>query len=497
MELLRKKSVEQSIRDTEDPEHRLRRGLSALDLTVFGVGVIIGTGIFVLTGVVARNNAGPAVALSFILAAVVCGLAALCYAEFSSTVPVAGSAYTFSYATLGEFPAWIIGWDLILELTLAAAVVSVGWSGYFASLLSDIGIDLPASIAAPPGDGGVVNIPAIALVLAVTVLLVLGIKVSSRVNAVIVAIKVTIVLLVIFAGLFFIKGDNYSPFIPPAQETGEESGVNAPLMQVIFGFTPANFGWLGIFSAIAVVFFAYIGFDIVATTAEEARRPQRDLPIGLIGSLVITAVLYAAVSTVVVGMQDYRELNEEAPLSHAFEVVGAGAFATIINVGAVIGLTSVVLILLLGQSRVFFSMSRDGLLPPFLSTVHPRLRTPYRSTILMGLIAAVIAGFIPLTELAELVNIGTLFAFLVVSLSVPILRRTRPDLPRAFRTPFVPIIPILSVLGCLFVMINLPLETWYRFLAWMAIGVLVYFLYGRRHSRLGPAGGGHRAKSAE
>ncbi|RSN63909.1 amino acid permease [Actinomadura sp. WAC 06369] len=485
MNLLRKKSVEQSIRDTEDPEHSLRRGLSALDLVVFGVGVIIGTGIFVLTGVVARNNAGPAVALSFIFAAVVCGLAALCYAEFSSTVPVAGSAYTFSYATLGEFPAWIIGWDLILELTLAAAVVSVGWSGYFASLLGDAGVDIPESIAAPPGEGGVVNVPAIALVLAVTVLLVLGIKVSSRVNAVVVAIKVTIVLLVIFAGLFYIKGDNYDPFIPPSESSPEVSGADAPLMQVIFGITPVNFGWLGIFSAIAVVFFAYIGFDIVATTAEEARRPQRDLPIGLIGSLVITAILYAAVSAVVVGMQNYKELHVDAPLSDAFAQNGATAYATIINIGAVVGLTSVVLILLLGQSRVFFSMSRDGLLPPFLSSVHPRYKTPYRSTILMGVVAAVIAGFIPLTELATLVNIGTLFAFVVVSLSVPILRRTRPDLPRAFRTPLVPLVPILSVIACLFVMINLPLETWYRFLAWMAIGLVVYFLYGRKHSRLG------------
>jgi APA family basic amino acid/polyamine antiporter len=484
MNVLRTKSVEQSIRDTEDPAHRLRRDLSAFDLTVFGVGVIIGTGIFVLTGQVARDHAGPAVALSFILAAVVCGLAALCYAEFASTVPVAGSAYTFSYATIGEFPAWIIGWDLILEMALGAAVVSVGWSGYFASLLDDIGITLPEAIAAPPGEGGTVNVPAICLVLLVTGLLILGVKISSRVNAVVVAIKVSIVLLVIFAGLFFVKGANYDPFIPPATSTPEVGGLDAPLMQVLFGITPVSFGWLGIFSALAIVFFAYIGFDIVATAAEEARRPQRDLPIGLIGSLVVTAVLYAAVSTVVAGMQNYTELSTDAPLADAFKSVGHPVFATIIDVGAVIGLTTVVMILLLGQSRIFFAMGRDGLMPPWLSVVHPRFGTPYRSTVIMGVIVAVLAGFIPLAELATLVNIGTLFAFLVVSIAVMVLRRTRPDLPRAFRTPWVPVVPVLSVIACLFVMINLPVETWLRFVAWMVIGIIVYAGYGYRHSRV-------------
>ncbi|KAB2349592.1 amino acid permease [Actinomadura rudentiformis] len=485
MSLFRTKSVEQSIQDTEEPGHRLRRDLSALDLVIFGVGVIIGTGIFVLTGQVAKDKAGPAVAISFILAAVVCGLAALCYAEFASTVPVAGSAYTFSYATLGEFPAWIIGWDLILELALGAAVVSVGWAGYAASLLDDMGITLPASISNPPGEGGTVNIPAILLVLAVTAVLVLGIKITSRVNAAVVAIKVSIVLLVIIAGLFFIKADNYTPFIPPSQSTPSVEGMHAPLMQVLFGITPVSFGWLGIFAAVALVFFAYIGFDIVATAAEESRRPQRDMPIGLIGSLAITATLYAAVSLVVVGMQNYKQLSTDAPLADAFKAAGRSGFATVISIGAVVGLTTVVLILLLGQSRVFFAMSRDGLMPPWLSAVHPRFGTPYRSTIIMGVIVAALAGFIPLSKLAELVNIGTLFAFVVVSVGVVILRRTRPELPRAFRTPMVPLTPILSVLACLFVMLNLPVDTWLRFLAWMAVGVLIYFGYGRRHSRLG------------
>jgi APA family basic amino acid/polyamine antiporter len=481
MSLFRTMPVERSLRETQEAGHRLRKELSALDLTVFGVGVIIGTGIFVLTGQVARDRAGPAVAISFILAGVVCALAALCYAEFASTVPVAGSAYTFTFATLGEFPAWIIGWDLILELALAAAVVAVGWSGYVRSLLDSIGLPLPHSIA---GDGSVFNIPAVLVVAAVTGLLVLGIKVSSRLNTIIVAIKVVVILFVIVAGLFFISHANYTPFIPPARHTPAVAGLKAPLIQVLFGVSPVSFGWFGIFAAIAIVFFAFIGFDIVATTAEEARRPQRDLPIGILGSLAICTVLYVAVSLVVVGMQHYTRLSEDAPLADAFTAIGHPGFATIISLGALAGLTTVVLILLLGQSRIFFAMSRDGLLPPWLSAVHPRFGTPYRATVIMGAIVAIIAGLIPLSALAELVNIGTLFAFVVVSISVAILRRTRPDLPRAFRTPLVPLVPILSVLACVFVMLNLPVETWLRFIAWMLVGSVLYFAYGRSHSRL-------------
>jgi APA family basic amino acid/polyamine antiporter len=477
--VFRTKPIEQSISDTEEPEHRLRRELSALDLTIFGIGVIVGTGIFVLTGRVAKDYAGPAVALSFVLAGVVCGLAALCYAEFASTVPVAGSAYTFSYATIGEFPAWIIGWDLILELALGAAVVAVGWSGYAQSLLDSAGIHLPGAIA---GENASFNIPAMLIVVVVTALLVLGVKISSQVNAVVVAVKVAVILFVIVAGLFFVKGSNYHPFIPKAHSTPNVSGLKAPLMQQMFGITPVAFGWLGVFMAVSVVFFAFIGFDIVATAAEEARKPQRDVPLGIIGSLGVCTVLYVAVSTVLVGMQHYTNLSESAPLADAFKAVGHSGFATVVDVGALAGLTTVSLILLLGQSRVFFAMSRDGLLPPQLAVVHPRFGTPYRTTILMGAIVAILAGVIPLSQLAELVNIGTLFAFLVVSIGVMILRRTRPDLPRSFRVPWMPVIPILSVVACLFVMINLPVETWLRFVAWLAIGAVLYFAYGRSHS---------------
>ncbi|MDX6739714.1 amino acid permease [Actinocorallia sp. A-T 12471] len=479
--LFRAKTVEQSVRETREPGHRLRRDLSALDLVVFGVGVIIGTGIFVLTGRVAREYAGPAVAVSFAIAGIVCALAALCYAEFASTVPVAGSAYTFSYATLGELPAWIIGWDLILEMALGAAVVAVGWSGYFTSLLETLGIDLPPTFA---GEDARFNIPAVCIVALVTFILVAGVKISSRVNGIMVLVKVAVVLLVIVAGAFSIKLANYRPFIPPAVSTEEVEGIRAPLVQLLFGMTPVAFGWLGVFSAVAIVFFAFIGFDVVATTAEEAHRPQRDLPIGILGSLGICTLLYVLVSLVVVGMQHYSDLSESAPLADAFRAVGQPFFAGLISVGAIFGLTTVVLILLLGQSRVFFAMSRDRLLPESLARVHPRFGTPARSTILMGTIVALLAGFIPLSALAELVNIGTLFAFVVVSLGVMVLRRTRPDLPRSFRTPWVPVVPILSVLACVFVMLNLPAETWIRFIIWMLLGSVIYFAYGRRHSRL-------------
>ncbi|MDN5929626.1 MAG: amino acid permease [Pseudonocardia sp.] len=488
MSVFRTKSVEQSIRDTEEPEHQLKKELTALDLTVFGVGVIIGTGIFVLTGVAANGTAGPAVALSFIVAAIACGLAALCYAELASTVPVAGSAYTFSYATLGELIAWIIGWDLVLEFVIAGAVVAVGWSQYFALMLETLGVALPAAIAG--GDGGVFNLPAVLIVLLLTVVLVLGIKISARINAIVVTIKVLVVLFVIAAGLFFVKAANYSPFIPPSQPAEAASGGERTLVEAIFGQAPANFGVGGIFAAGALVFFAYIGFDIVATTAEETKNPQRDVPRGILGSLGICTALYVAVSLVVVGMQNYTELDPDAPLAAAFQSVGRPIFANFITLGALAGLTTVMMILMLGQSRVAFAMSRDGLLPRGLSKVHPRFGTPYRITIIVGIVIAALAGFIPLEALAELVNIGTLFAFVLVSVAVVVLRRTRPDLPRAFRVPLVPVVPVLAVLSCVTLMLFLTVNTWLRFLIWLVLGFVVYFLYGKRHSRLAQADSG-------
>ncbi|MGY5129749.1 amino acid permease [Streptomyces nigrescens] len=483
--LFRTKSVEQSILDTEEPEHTLKKSLSALDLTVFGVGVVIGTGIFVLTGKIAKEQAGPAVALSFVVAGVVCALAALCYAEFASTVPVAGSAFTFSYASLGELPAWIIGWDLILELALGCAVVAVGWSGYVRSLLDSAGLHLPAGLSGTHEGQFGFDLLAFLLVLLLTGILVLGAKLSSRVTAVVVGIKVTVVLLVIVAGAFFINGANYTPFIPPSESTEAGGGLNAPLAQLMFGFTPANFGTMGIFAAAAVVFFAFIGFDIVATAAEETRNPQRDVPRGILGSLAICTILYVAVSIVVTGMQKYSKLSTDAPLADAFKDLGHPFFAGVISFGAAVGLTSVSMILLLGQSRVFFAMSRDGLLPRVFSKSHPRFGTPYRSTIALGVVVAVVAGFTSIDELAELVNIGTLFAFVVVAVGVILLRRSRPDLPRSFRTPLVPLVPVLSVAASVWLMLNLPAETWVRFAFWMVAGFVIYFLYGRSHSRLG------------
>lgn len=486
--VFRTKTVEQSIRDTEEPEHALKKTLSAWDLTVFGVGVIIGTGIFVLTGIAARNNAGPATALSFVAAGIVCALAALCYAEFASTVPVAGSAYTFSYASIGELPAWIIGWDLVLEFALGTAVVAVGWSGYVRHLMkTNLGWDMPVALSGPD-EGGSFDLLAFLLVLALTAILVVGTKLSARITAIVVAIKVTVVLMVIIAGLFFIKADNYSPFIPAAEPQPAGSGLHAPLIQVLFGFEPTNFGIMGIFTAASLVFFAFIGFDVVATAAEETRNPQRDMPRGILGSLLICTVLYVAVTLVVTGMQYYKEMSATAPLADAFKSVDQPFFAGAISLGAAVGLITVSMILLLGQTRVFFAMSRDGLLPRFFSVTHPTYRTPYRATIVLGVAIAIIAGFTSLAKLAELVNIGTLFAFVVVALGVIILRRTRPDLHRAFRTPWVPVIPILSIAASLWLMLNLPTETWIRFGVWMAIGVVVYFLYGRSHSRLGKLG---------
>ncbi|MBM7800687.1 APA family basic amino acid/polyamine antiporter [Microlunatus panaciterrae] len=480
MSILRTKSIEQSIADTDEPEYQLKKNLTAVDLTVFGVGVVIGAGIFTLTGRAAATVSGPAIMISFLIAAVVCGLAALCYAEFASTVPVSGSAYTFSYASLGEVIAWIIGWDLLLELLLGASVVAQGWSTYAVVLLDQLGISWPAAI----GPGGTVDVLAMLLVAVLATLVTIGIKESMRVNLVLVGLKVFIVLFVIIAGISYIKPANWSPFVPPAQATQGSEGLHQPLVQLLFGLEPTAFGVAGIFTGAALVFFAYIGFDVVATTAEEARNPQRDLPIGIIASLIICAVLYAAVSIVITGMVRYDQIDPKAALASAFTSVGKPGFATLISAGAVAGLTTVVLTLLIGASRVVFAMSRDHLLPPKLSAVHPRFKTPWVITILIGALTMLVTGLTPIGRLEEMVNIGTLSAFVLVSVGVIVLRQKRPDLPRAFRVPLMPFLPIASTLVCLYLMLNLPVDTWLRFLIWMALGFAIYFAYGRRKSRL-------------
>jgi len=479
MNLTRTKSVEQSIADTDESEHRLRKELGPVQLTVFGVGVILGTGIFVLTGEAAGEKAGPAIALSFVFSGIACALAALCYAEFASTVPVAGSAYTFSYASLGEFVAWVIGWDLILEMALGASTVAVGWSSYFADVLKGIGITIPGFAY---GEGH--NLVAAAIVLILTAVLCVGIKISSQVNFVFVVIKVAIVLFVIVAGLFFIKMSNYSPFIPPSGSPAASGGETTPSLLQDLGLSPGAFGVSGIFTGAALVFFAYIGFDIVATAAEETKNPQRDMPIGILASLGICTFLYVAVSLVVTGMVKYTDIKVDAPLAEAFRSVGHPGFAAVISIGALVGLTTVMMVLMLGQSRVLFAMSRDRLLPASFAKVSPRFGTPVRTTMATGVVVAVIATFVPLTELAELVNIGTLFAFVLVALGVLVLRRTRPDLKRAFRCPGVPAVPVLAVLTAVYLMLNLPAATWIRFLVWMALGMIVYFAHGARRSRL-------------
>jgi basic amino acid/polyamine antiporter, APA family len=487
MNVLRTKSIEQSLEDTEDVDFQLKKKLTALDLTVFGIGVVIGAGIFTLTGKVASEYAGPGVVFSFLLAAICCALAALCYAEFASTVPVAGSAYTFSYATLGELVAWIIGWDLILELMLGASVVAQGWSTYLVTFLDQIGITWPASIG--PADSahfewGHLNLAAVLLVVVLTTLIAIGIKESLRVNLVLVAVKLFIVLFVIFAGLFYVSGANYDPFIPPAADPISASGVTQPLLQWMFGIEPQTFGVLGIISAASVVFFAYIGFDVVATTAEEAKNPQKDLPRGILGSLAICTVLYMAVALVVTGMVPYDEIDPDAALATAFVSVGKDGFATMISAGAVAGLTTVVMTLIIGAVRVLFAMSRDGLLPHGFARTNPKTGTPIRITLTIGAAVAVIAGFTPIDKLEEMVNIGTLTAFALVSFAVPVLRRTRPDLERPFKVPFSPWLPILAGLVCIYLMLNLSIETWLRFLVWMVLGFVIYFVYGHGHSRI-------------
>jgi APA family basic amino acid/polyamine antiporter len=491
--LWRTKSIEQSIADTDEPDTKLRRDLSAWDLTVFGVAVVIGAGIFTLTARAAGDFAGPSTALAFVFAAIACALAALCYAEFASTVPVAGSAYTFSYATFGEFMAWIIGWDLILELAVGAAAVSKGWSTYLETVLGYLfgkGTKTSFDIGGVTVDWG-----ALLLVAGLSTLLVLGTKLSSRFSMVITGIKVAVVLFVIVLGFFYIKGANYTPFVPPAAAgTSSTTGIEQSLFSAMSGGGSSSFGVYGLLAGASLVFFAFIGFDIVATTAEETKNPQKSVPRGIFGSLAIVTVLYVGVSLVIVGMVNYKDLATTAgdgskkTLATAFQLNGVDWAANLVSVGALAGLTTVVMVLMLGQIRIIYAMSRDGLMPTGLAKTGPR-GTPRSATLIVGGLVALAATFFPAGKLEEMVNVGTLFAFVLVSVGVVILRRTRPDLHRGFRTPLVPLVPVLSVLACLWLMLNLTVETWLRFVVWMLIGLVVYGLYGRTHSRLGLRGG--------
>ena len=470
-------------------ENRLRRVLGPVQLTSLGVGAIIGAGIFVATGAAARNVAGPALMLSYVVAGMTCVFAALCYAEFASMVPVAGSAYTYAYATLGELFAWIIGWDLILEYAVGSATVANGWSGYFQSVLAKFGVQLPAALAGPPiiynaaGEfvhtAGVVNLPAIVIVAIVTAVLVKGIQESAGFNTTMVFLKVAAVFFVILVGAFYINPENWSPFAPYGM-----SGLSffgRPLMgQVNAGGQP-----VGMLAGAAIIFFAYIGFDSVSTHAEEAKNPTRDVPIGIIASLLICTVLYIAVVAVLTGMVRYDNLSVDAGVSDAFKQAGLPWAEFIIAAAGVAGITSVLLVLMLSAPRVFLAMARDGMVPPgFFGEVHPKFRTPWKSTILIGVFVATMTGFLPIDALLHLANIGTLFAFLIVCAAVLIMRRTNPDAKRPFRAPFYPFVPILGIASCLMLMFSLPVANWYRLIAWMGLGLVIYFSYGYKRSAL-------------
>jgi len=483
----------------EEGENTLKRSLSSLNLITLGIGAIIGAGIFVLTGQAAALHAGPAVSLSFVLAGIVCAFAGLCYAEFASIIPIAGSAYTYGYATLGEFVAWIIGWDLVLEYAFGAATVASGWSGYFTGLLQQLHIFIPPQLTATPGTPlvfyqsrwmtlaslpagidvsalphatGVFNLVAMLAILAITTVLVIGIKESANLNSVIVIVKLGIVgIFIVLGGYFLIQHPamafhNWHPFIPPSDGHG-------------------NFGYNGIALGAASVFFAYIGFDAVSTAAQEAKNPQRDMPIGILGSLAVCTILYILVSTVLTGLKNYKELNVAAPVALGIQVTGITWGEILVNIGAVFGLATVMLVMLLGQSRVFFSMSKDGLLPKWASAIHPKFRTPWISTIAVGVVVAFMPAFLPINRLAELVNIGTLLAFTIVCAGVWVLRVRHPKMERPFRTPFVPLVPILGIVTAVYLMTKLPLfPTWTAMITWMLIGLVIYFGYSVKHSKV-------------
>ena len=460
--LFAKKSVDHLMQEASNEDGEgMKRTLGAANLTALGIGAIIGAGIFVLTGQAAANYAGPSIALSFILSGVGCGFAGLCYAEFASMIPMAGSAYTYAYATLGELVAWIIGWDLILEYLFGASTVAVGWSGYVVSFLKDLGIVIPPALTQAP-----LNLPAMFIVAVMSTLLVVGISESAKFNNVIVFIKICVIMLFIFFGISHINPQNLTPFIPP--NTGE------------FG----HYGWSGILRGSGVIFFSYIGFDAVSTAAQEARNPQKDMPIGILGSLIVSTVLYVAVALVLTGIVPFQKLGVPDPIGVGVDAAGAALrwLRPVVKIGAIAGLSSVVLVMLMAQPRIFYSMAKDGLLPPRFAALHPRFKTPAATTIVSGIAAMIFAGILPISVLGELVSIGTLLAFVIVCTAIPVLRRSRPELPRPFKTPLVPLVPILGALVCLAQMVALPGDTWLRLFVWLAIGLIIYFTYGRKHS---------------
>ena len=486
MSLFRTKPIEDSLADADEPGRRLKRSLTTWDLMIMGVAVAVGAGIFSVGAKAAANFSGPAVTLSFVLAALTCALAIMCYAEFATAIPVAGSAYVFTYATMGEFIAWIIGWNLILELFTAAAVIAKYWGIYLSEVFKLLGLDIPATLDLGPVD---LTWGPLLIVAVFTVLLVMGTKLSAQVGNVFTLIKVGVVLFVIVAGFFYVKAENYTPFIPDSVST-EGAGAQGVMEQSLFSFltgaAPAQYGTLGVFAGAAIVFFAFIGFDVVATSAEEVKDPGKTLPRGIFAGLAVVTLLYIGVSLALTGMVPYTELAAaEAPnLATAFTLVGNPWAAQVIAVGSLIGLTTVIMVLLMGLARVVLAMSRDGLLPRQLSRTSDKHATPARLQILCGTLVALVAGFTQVDVLEEMINIGTLSAFVVVSLGVLVLRRKRPDLKPAFRVPFGPVIPVLSALLCLYLMTNLAVETWLYFAGWLLIGFLLYFAYGQRHSRM-------------
>lgn len=457
--LLRTKSLDRALKQAgEKGKKGLKRSMGVLDLTALGVGAIIGTGIFVLTGVAASKYAGPAVVISFIISGVVAGLAALAYAELASMVPVAGSAYAYAYSSMGEIVAWLIGWNLVLEYLVAAGAVAVGWSSYFKDMLKSVNVIIPPVLSSSPFEGGYLNLPAVFITLVITWIAIRGTKDSAGATKIIVAVKLAVVLLFIVIGAFRVKSANWTPFAP--------------------------FGFSGVMHGAAIVFFAYIGFDAVSTAAEEVRKPDRDLPRGIISSLVISTVLYILVAGILTGMMKYTGLDTPSPITTALLNSGIKWASAFVSVGALAGLTSVLLAVIFAQSRIFFAMSRDGLLPPVFSIIHSKYSTPWLDTLIIGIAVSLVGAFFPVDIIAQMANIGTLSALAAVSGGVIILRKKKPDMPRPFKMPWVPVLPGLSVLFCIYLMFNLPMLTWIRFGIWIALGLYLYFGYSFRHSKL-------------